>query len=256
MQIFSDLTRGRQLGTTARCVYPLQVQDRWSDCTSLQRRRLDVAAAMVARSPVVRMQWPVCLSAVGWIRPCHDSHADRRPPHRTEDWPRRWYGEHDELCAATIEVRARGQSAVRSSMYRAVVSNSVGGVADVQRRLPAVNPPPAGWMDPACGWAGIDGSMAVLPRRAMCCVQLPWHIQVFTGRDASTAHPPHRHGHPAESDDGLFTYSTRHIPPSGGESVQPGHHEESPTCSGPLFARSIRRSGVFSPGTRRAVSRV
>ena len=29
-------------------------------------------------------------------------------------------------------------------MYRAVVSNSVGGVADVQRRLPAANAPRAG----------------------------------------------------------------------------------------------------------------
>ena len=41
----------------------------------------------------------------------------------------------------------------------------------------------------------------------------------------------------------MFTYSTRHIPPSGGESVAACHHEESPTCKDPkthlVHARSV-----------------
>lgn len=37
------------------------------------------------------------------------------------------------------------------------------------------------------------------------------------------------------SEDALFTYSTRHIPPSGGESVPPCHHEENPRPARPTW---------------------
>ena len=49
------------------------------------------------------------------------------------------------------------------------------------------------------------------------------------------------------TEDALFTYSTRHIPPSGGESVPACHHEESPTCKDPLGARSIRLAVRYPP---------
>lgn len=87
-KIFSDLTRGLRLGTMhdafTRC------RSRINDCdyTSSQRRRrrLDFAAAVFVHPSCCTSDTDArCsgLSAVGWIRPCHDSHADGH--HRTEE---------------------------------------------------------------------------------------------------------------------------------------------------------------------------
>jgi hypothetical protein len=68
----------------ARCVYPLQVQDQGSDYTSSQRRRLDVAAAMVVR-PSCGTDAMACLPVSSRV----DSAVPRQPRRPTATAPHR-----------------------------------------------------------------------------------------------------------------------------------------------------------------------
>ena len=85
-KIFSDLTRGRRLGT---------MQDAFTRCRSSSTTqaitRVHSDGGWMSRPPMVMR--PSCgtaradarcngLSAVGWTRPCHDSHVEE---HRTEE---------------------------------------------------------------------------------------------------------------------------------------------------------------------------
>jgi hypothetical protein len=149
MQIFSDSTRGLQLGAMRLPAAGPGSRKRLHEFTATAARR----RGRYGRAPLL---WygcyglSACQQSGGFGRATTATQTDG---HRTAQ--RKGHGAGKvELCAATIEVRAREQSTVRSSMYRAVVSNSVGSVADVQRRLPAAK---------------------THPQRAGCCLRMGWY---------------------------------------------------------------------------------
>ena len=177
----------------ARCVYPLQVKDQRGDYTSSQRRRLDVAAAMVVR-PSLLWLWYGCSAAVA----CQHSGGFGRATTATQTDGHRT-APHGGLATALVrragralccDDRGASERTKRGTvrLYRAVVSNSVGGVADVQRRLPAANPLPAG-----CCW-GTDGLAALMARRRWQDQRWNSTINCMAYRnvsqhDATAAHP-------------------------------------------------------------------
>jgi len=137
MQIFSDPTRGRRLGAMR---LPAAGQGTVNQSIAQATEHGSIAMSIPPdrlAPPVVLVQW-LCL-AVGrgllYDRATRatqtDGHRARRTDHRA--------GIEDRTRSVLRRSKCQ-QSAVRSGLYRTVVRNSVGGVADVQRRLLTTNP--------------------------------------------------------------------------------------------------------------------
>jgi hypothetical protein len=131
-------------------------------------------------------------------------------------------------------------------MYRAVVSNSVGGVADVQRRLPATNLEErdvwrTGWRAWCIVRCSIDTAIAWREteqyRRWLQCDSIPLTMPHLTSSSRTQC----------RLTSVCLLIAARHIPSIRRRVSQPCHHEESPTFADPLGARSIRYAVRYPP---------
>lgn len=138
-------------------------------------------------------------------------------------------------------------------MYRAVVSNGVGGVADVQRRLPATNLEERDvWRTGRRAWCMVHCALCIAAliralRRGRLSSPVDGFTKEHTMDDTTYICTSSSSRTQCRLTSVCLLIAARHIPSIRRRVSQPCHHEESPTCKDPLGARSIRYAVRYPP---------